>query len=40
MDDVLVDFVSGINRLSEDIIWEYERRLDEVPGIFRLMEPF
>jgi 5'-nucleotidase len=39
MDNVLVDFKSGIDRLSPDVILEYERRLDEVPGIFSLMEP-
>ena len=39
MDNVLVDFPSGINRLPEDIQGEYEGRLDEVPGIFSLMDP-
>jgi len=39
MDNVLVDFPSGIARLSEETINEYEGRLDEVPGIFSLMEP-
>ncbi len=39
MDNVLVDFQSGINRLSEETKREYEGRLDEVPGIFSLMEP-
>ncbi|MDR0541491.1 MAG: hypothetical protein LBH19_04685 [Dysgonamonadaceae bacterium] len=39
MDNVLVDFRSGIDRLSKEIQCEYEGRLDEVPGIFSLMEP-
>lgn len=39
MDGVLVDFQSGIDKLSEDVKKEYEGRLDEVPGIFGLMSP-
>ena len=39
MDGVLVDFRSGIDRLSEETLKEYEGRLDEVPGIFSLMKP-
>ena len=39
MDNVLVDFKSGIDRLSPDIISKYEGKLDEVPSIFSLMEP-
>ena len=39
MDDVLVNFSSGIARLSEEIKKEYDGRLDEVPGIFSLMDP-
>ncbi len=39
MDNVLVDFESGINRLSPEIKNQYIGRLDEVPGIFALMEP-
>lgn len=39
MDGVLVDFQSGIDKLSEDVKKEYEERLDEVPGIFSLMDP-
>ena len=39
MDGVLVDFQSGIDKLSDEIKQEYEGRLDEVPGIFSLMEP-
>ena len=39
MDNVLVDFQSGINKISTDIKAEFEDRLDEVPGIFALMEP-
>ncbi len=39
MDGVLVDFQSGINKLSDEVKKEYEGRLDEVPGIFSLMDP-
>lgn len=39
MDNVLVDFASGIARLSADTVREYEGRLDEVPDIFSLMDP-
>ena len=39
MDNVLVDFVSGIARIDEATKREYEGRLDEVPGIFALMDP-
>ena len=39
MDGVLVDFQSGIDKLSDEVKKEYEGRLDEVPGIFSLMAP-
>ena len=39
MDNVLVDFKSGIERISVETKQEYEGRLDEVPGIFSLMDP-
>lgn len=39
MDNVLVDFQSGVARLDDALLREYEGRLDEVPGIFSLMEP-
>jgi len=39
MDNVLVDFQSAFKYLTEDTLKEYEGRLDEVPGIFSLMEP-
>ena len=39
MDNVLVDFESAFLELSEDILAEYDSRLDEVPGIFSLMKP-
>ena len=39
MDNVLVDFESGINKLDDALRKEFEGRLDEVPGIFGLMEP-
>ncbi len=39
MDNVLVDFESGIRKLSEEIQEAYFGKYDEVPGIFSLMEP-
>ena len=39
MDNVLVDFPSGISKISKALQSEYKDRLDEVPGIFSLMEP-
>ena len=39
MDNVLVDFPSGIALVPEEIQREYEDRLDEVPSIFSLMKP-
>ena len=39
MDNVLVDFKSGIKREDAGTLKEYEGRLDEVPGIFSLMDP-
>ena len=39
MDNVLVDFKTGIDKLDSATQKEYENRLDEVPGIFSLMEP-
>ena len=39
MDNVLVDFQSGIDRLSPELRLDYADRYDEVPGIFALMQP-
>ena len=39
MDNVLVDFPSGIAKIPNDLQIQYEDRLDEVPGIFSLMDP-
>lgn len=39
MDNVLVDFRSGIERLDARLVEQYEGRLDDVPGIFALMDP-
>ena len=39
MDNVLVDFPSGIAQLDESVRNEYEGNIDEVPGIFSLMAP-
>ncbi len=39
MDNVLVNFQSGIDRLSAEVVAEYTDQLDNVPGIFSLMDP-
>ena len=39
MDGVLVDFQTGIDKLDEATKEQYKGKLDEVPGIFSLMEP-
>ena len=39
MDNVLVDFSSGIEKIPERLQIEYKERIDEVPGIFSLMKP-
>ena len=39
MDNVLVDFKSGIEKLSKETLEEFDGRLDEVPHIFSKMEP-
>ena len=39
MDNVLVDFRSGISKVSQDDLRQYEGHLDDVPGIFSLMSP-
>ena len=38
MDNVLVDFPTGIDRVSEELRARYDGDLDEVPGIFALMD--
>ncbi len=39
MDNVLVNFPSGIERISPELQKQYKNRMDEVPGIFSLMDP-
>ena len=39
MDNTLVDFQSGIDRLSKDVYEAYREHPDDVPGIFGLMDP-
>jgi 5'-nucleotidase len=39
MDNVLVDFKSGIARLSDQERQEFNGRFDDVPGIFAKMDP-
>ena len=40
MDNVLVDFKTGIDKLDQNTIDKYQGKLDEVPGIFSLMKPY
>jgi hypothetical protein len=40
MDNVLVGFPSGIARISDELQSEYDDRLDEVSGIFSLMNQY
>lgn len=39
MDNVLVDFATGIARISPELQAQYQDHLDDVPGIFALMGP-
>lgn len=39
MDNVLVDFPSAFPKIAKELLLDYDGRLDEVSGIFALMEP-
>ena len=39
MDNVLVDFKSGIIRVSNEDINKYEGEFDDIPGFFSLIDP-
>ena len=39
MDGVIVDFNSALELQSEEILNEYEGRVDEIPGLFSQMKP-
>lgn len=39
MDGVLVDFESGLAKVDEATKEQYKGKLDEIPGLFALMEP-
>ena len=39
MDNVLVDFPSAFAQLAPEVLNQYDDRLDEIPGIFALMDP-
>lgn len=39
MDGVLVNFQSGLDKVSAETLAEYAGREDEIPGLFGLMEP-
>ena len=39
MDNVLVNFQSGLDQLSEEVLQQYEGQLDNIPNVFSLMKP-
>jgi 5'-nucleotidase len=39
MDDVLANFKTGIDQLDDTVKSKFENGLDDVPGIFSLMDP-
>ena len=39
MDNVLVNFQSGLDQLSEEVLQQYEGQLDNIPSVFSLMKP-
>lgn len=39
MDNVLVDFASGIARVEPKLVSQYVDNMDDIPGIFSLMDP-
>lgn len=39
MDNVLVDYPSGLANVSEELKQEYEGHTDEIPGLFSHMDP-
>ena len=39
MDNVVVNFQSGLDQLTEETLQEYAGQLDNVPGLFSLMDP-
>ena len=39
MDNVLVDFRSAFSKISQETLDKYKDNEDEIPGIFRLMDP-
>ncbi|MDB2605271.1 hypothetical protein N9Y41_00965 [Planktomarina temperata] len=39
MDNVLVNFQSGLDQLPEEVLQQYESQLDNIPGVFSLMKP-
>lgn len=39
MDDVLVDFQSGLDQCDDETLKNYKDREDEIPGVFSKMKP-
>ena len=39
MDGVLADFESGLAKVDDDVMRDYEGHYDEIPGLFSLMSP-
>jgi len=39
MDGVIVDFESALRKMDNATLEQYKGKLDEIPGLFDLMEP-
>ena len=39
MDNVLVNFQSGLDQLPEEVLHQYDGQLDNIPSVFSLMKP-
>ena len=39
MDNMLMNFQSGLDQLSEEVLQQYEGQLDNIPSVFSLMKP-
>ena len=39
MDNVLVNFQSGLDQLPEEVLQQYEGQLDNILSVFSLMKP-
>lgn len=39
MDNVLVNFQSGLDQLPDEVLHQYDGQLDNIPNVFSLMKP-